>query len=140
MARFRPGQSGNPRGRPPGSADRRTALRRELEKRGPELVERAVQLAMEGDVGAMRLCLERISPPVREDPIRFALPPVNRPEDVPAAMAAVLAAVATGELLPSQAEALAGLLEAQRKALETHDLAARLDRIEAALERQGGSA
>lgn len=138
MPRFQRGQSGNPRGRPRGSADRRTALRRELEKYGTELVERAVQLALGGDIGAMRLCLERIAPPVREEPVRFALQVIERAEDCASAQAAVLAALAGGALLPSEAETLAKQIEALRKAFEISDLAQRLERVEAALERGGG--
>lgn len=137
MPKFQRGQSGNPRGRPRGSADRRTALRREIEKHGTELVERAVQLALGGDIGAMRLCLERIAPPVREEPVWFALPVIERAEDCASAQAAVLAALAGGALLPSEAETLAKQIEALRKAYEISDLAQRLERIEAALERRG---
>lgn len=137
MPRFQRGQSGNPRGRPRGSADRRTALRRELDKYGTELVERAVQLALGGDIGAMRLCLERIAPPVREEPVRFALQVIERAEDCASAQAAVLAALAGGALLPSEAETLAKQIEALRKAFEISDLAQRLERVEAALERGG---
>lgn len=139
MPKFTPGQSGNPKGRPPGVADRRTALRRQLEEHGPALMQRAVELAMAGDVAAMRLCLERVAPPVREEPVRFDLPPVETAADVQRALGAVVAAVAAGDLLPSQGDALAGLLEAHRKALETGELSARLERIEAALAARGGS-
>jgi len=113
-------------------------LRRELEKYGTELVERAVQLALGGDIGAMRLCLERIAPPVREEPVRFALQVIERAEDCASAQAAVLAALAGGALLPSEAETLAKQIEALRKAFEISDLAQRLERVEAALERGGG--
>jgi len=55
-------------------------------------------MALAGDIVAMRLCLERILPPRRERPVRFKLPELQSPPDAAAAMAALAAAVADGDL------------------------------------------
>lgn len=65
MAQFKPGQSGNPAGRPKGAKNRSTELRSLLEPHAPALVEKAVQMALEGDTVALKLCLDRIIPTMR---------------------------------------------------------------------------
>jgi hypothetical protein len=48
------------------SKDRKfLALRALLEPRAPEFVEKVVQEALKGDVGVLRLCLDRLIPPVQ---------------------------------------------------------------------------
>jgi hypothetical protein len=64
---FRPGQSGNPRGRPTGIVDRRTALRSQLEDAAPELLASAIEMARQGDPHMMRLLLSRLLPAPRAD-------------------------------------------------------------------------
>ena len=57
------GQSGNPAGRPPGSRNPATlAAEVLLEGEAEALTRRAIERAMEGDVTALRLCLERVLP------------------------------------------------------------------------------
>ena len=53
----------NPAGRPKGSVNKFTALARELmSEKSPEIVERVIQKAMEGDVHCLKMCLDRILP------------------------------------------------------------------------------
>lgn len=134
MARFKPGQSGNPSGRPKGIKDRRVQRRELFEAHAEELVARAIQMALDGDAQALRMCLDRIVPPVKESPINIALPDVADAAGCDAAQAAIMRAVASGELLPSQGEALAALVEHRRKAIETSELVKRIE----ALENQAG--
>src|SRR3974390_3507282 len=58
---FQKGQSGNPAGRPRGSRNRASIRRqRMLEKKGRALLDKAVELAMDGNIAALRLCLDRV--------------------------------------------------------------------------------
>ncbi len=66
---FRPGQSGNPQGRPAGIVDRRMALRSQLEDAAPELLARAIEMARQGDPHMMRLLLSRLLPVPRAEVI-----------------------------------------------------------------------
>jgi hypothetical protein len=66
---FRPGKSGNPRGRPPGIVDRRMVLRSQLENAAPELLARAIEMARQGDPHMMRLLLSRLLPAPRAEVI-----------------------------------------------------------------------
>jgi hypothetical protein len=128
---FAPGHSGNPHGRPHGARNRATvAAQALLDGEAETLTRRAVELALGGDVGALRLCVERILPPVRERPVEVELPTVVVAADLPQVVAALLSAVARGELLPSEGEALAALVGALREALAVELLESRVAEVE----------
>lgn len=128
---FQPGQSGNPKGKPKGARCKATlAAQVLLDGEAEALTRKAVELALKGDLTALRLCLERIVPPRKDSPVRLALPPMESSSDIPAVTAAVLDAVARGELTPSEAQAVAGLVEAHRKAIETSELERRVAALE----------
>src|SRR5215469_4258431 len=62
--RFMKGYSGNPNGRPPGRRNKATeAAEVLLDGEVEALTRRAVELALDGQIGALRLCLDRIIPP-----------------------------------------------------------------------------
>ncbi len=130
MAAFKKGQSGNPTGKPKGAKDKRTELRELLKPHAAKLVKKVVDLALAGDVSALRICIDRIIPPVRENRLSIALPVVKDVAGCTAAQAKVLQAVTKGDLLPGEAEALSSLIEHQRRGLESHDLAARVLALE----------
>jgi hypothetical protein len=67
--RFQKGQSGNPAGKPKGARDKRTELRALLHPHAEALVNKAVDLALAGDTTALRICVDRIIPPVRSDAV-----------------------------------------------------------------------
>jgi hypothetical protein len=122
--------SGNP-GRPRGSRHKSTlAIQALLDGEGEALTRKAVNMALAGDTTALRLCLERIAPPRKDGPVRFDLPPMEGAASASAAMGAILAGVASGDLTPSEAGSLAGLVETYRKALETTEFEARLQALE----------
>jgi hypothetical protein len=134
---FKKGQSGNPSGRPKGIKDRRVALREKLEPHAGELLDIVVTYAKAGDPTAMRLVMERLVPPIKEDRIQVTIPTINSADDCVTAQAAIVQAVAAGELLPSEGQTMSGLIEAQRKAYETHEFSKRLEAIETALQQRG---
>lgn len=130
MAKFQKGQSGNPAGKPKGAKDRRTEMRALLQPHADKLIQTVVNLALAGDVQALRICIDRIIPPVREDRLQVALPDIADAAGCTEAQAAIMKAVASGELLPSQGEALAGLVEHRRRAIETTEIMKRLEALE----------
>ena len=79
----------------------------------------------------MRLCLERLIPPRKGRAIGLSLPAITATEDLPPAFAALVAALARGDLTPDEAQAVATLLEQHRRVLET----AYLERVRALEER-----
>jgi len=128
---FKPGESGNPKGRTPGTRCKATlAAQALLDGEAEALTRKAVQLALKGDLTALRLCLERIIPPRKDTPVKVKLPAMETAADLTEAMSAILAAVGAGTITPSEAAALAGLIDTHRKALETADLAERVAKLE----------
>jgi hypothetical protein len=125
------GVSGNPRGCPTGSRHRVTrAIEELLNGQATGLTRKAIQMALEGDIGAMRLCLDRLAPAPRDKPIDFPMPPIRNAEDAAEATALVLAAVTSGKITPIEAVSLSRLVETYIKAAETHALEARVARLE----------
>lgn len=96
-----------------------------------KLTQKAVEMAMAGDVQAMRICMDRIAPPRKDRHVVFELPPIDGANDHPAALASIMAAVAGGNLTPTEGQALAAMLAEHRKAIETADIEARLAALEA---------
>src|SRR5450631_2561963 len=72
---FKPGQSGNPSGRPKGSRNATTlALESLLDGQATALTQKAIDLALAGDMAALRICMDRILPPRKDRPIAFDSP------------------------------------------------------------------
>jgi hypothetical protein len=128
---FEPGVSGNPNGRPRGSRNKTTlALESLLDGQATALTQKAIDLALAGDMAALRLCLDRILPPRKDRSVTFTLPPITSAQDAAKTVSAVLTAVAVGELTPADAGEISRLIEAYVKAFETAELAERLERLE----------
>jgi hypothetical protein len=129
--RGRPFKRGNP-GRPKGARHRTTlAVEALLDGEAEKLTRKAIDLGLAGDILALRLCLDRIAPPRRDRPLAFSMPPLRSAADAPAARAAILDAVASGEIVLSDAEGLARLVATFAQAWEIHDCERRLRALEA---------
>ena len=129
--RFQPGRSGNPAGRPKGARNRTTiAVEDILDGEADAIARKAIELALDGDTVALRLCLERIAPARKERAVRFDLPPIETAADAVKASAALVEAVAAGELTTGQAAELGKLVESFVKAIEVTDVVERLERLE----------
>lgn len=129
--RFKPGQSGNPRGRAVGSRPKVLAALDALgEGSVEEIVRKQIEMAKDGDAAAARIILDRVWPPRKGSRLQFDLPEVSRAEDIPGAVAAINQQVSGGDLSPDEGTLIVGLLDAHRKAIETNDLAARVAALE----------
>lgn len=129
---FKKGQSGNPAGRPKGARNKTTlAVEALLDGDAAKLTKKAIECALAGDVTALRLCLDRISPPSRERRLRFTLPKLETADDLPDVTAAIIRAVADGELGPSEGEALLRMTDCFRRAFDSAEIERRLLALEA---------
>jgi hypothetical protein len=134
---FQPGQSGNPRGKPPGTRNKALVELDRLGAEGAQAVLRAVLTAAQnGDISAAALVLKRCWPEAKGRSVRLVLPPVTTAADTITATAAVVAAVADGNLSPEEGQAVAGVIDAHRRAIETNELAVRLEALEQAAGRR----
>jgi len=132
---FKPGQSGNPSGKPKGTRHRATQLAQELlDGQAEALVQKLVDMALEGNAVALRVAVERLVPALRERPIPAGAVklPALKAANLAAASAAIIHAVAGGRLTPGEGTALAGLLGAHSRAQEQQDFEARLTALERA--------
>ncbi len=130
--RGKPFAPGNP-GKPKGPRHRVTlAAETLLEGEAEAITRKAIELAKLGDGPALRLCMDRIYPARRDRPVRFRLPPLEKVGDAVAANAALVGAVASGDLTPSEAGELAKLVDAYTRAVEATDIQDRLTKLEAA--------
>lgn len=124
---FGPGNRGKPKGARHRATQAALAL---LDGEAEALTRRAVEAALAGDVAALRLCLDRIAPPRKDAPVTFALPPMASARDAAQAAGAVLAAVAAGDLTPTEGAQIMALVETCRRTLETTELEARIAALE----------
>ena len=129
--RFAPGNPGGP-GRPAGSRNRATLVLDQLADGDAEkILAKVLEKANEGDMKAAEVILARVWPARKGRRVLLNLPPVSTPQDILAALSAVVEATAEGELTPDEAALVAGLLDVKRKALETVSIEERLTKLEA---------
>ena len=121
---------GNP-GRPKGARHKATEAVEQLMQGQMERITAAViEAAAGGDMQAARLVLDRIAPR-REPAVSLDLPNIESAADLPMAIAAILQAVAAGDLTPTEAAKITQTIEGAGSAMERHDLDRRIADIEA---------
>ena len=77
-----------------------------LDLQAETITRKAIELAKDGDLTALRLCLDRIAPPRKDRRVLFELSPVSGAADAAKAAAALLEAVAVDDLTPAEASEL----------------------------------
>ena len=133
--KFKPGQSGNPKGRPRGARNKATmAAQAILDDQAEKITKKAVNLALKGDSTALKLCLTRLIPPKRDAPIKITLPKIASVEDLPGVITAVTKKLASGQLTPGEAETISKVIEAIRKTYELVEIESRLQALEERLD------
>jgi hypothetical protein len=119
--RGRPFQSGNP-GRPRGARNKVTQW----------LVQKVLEQARAGDVASQRMMLDRVYPAPKAPPIQVNVPPIKTPQDVHAAIAAILTALGQGGLTPDETYALSSLIGRSIQVIELQDHERRIAVLEQA--------
>jgi hypothetical protein len=138
---WRKGQSGNPKGRRAGTRPKFVAALDSVgEEASQDIVNATITAAKAGDMTAAEMILRRCWPARKGQPIRLDLPYLGNVKDLVQASAHIVAAVAAGGLTPEEGAAVATLLEHHRRTIETTDLAARIEALEAAAGTTGATA
>ena len=125
--KFTDGNSGRPRG----SRNKATiAIESLLEGQSEALTQTAISKALDGDSVALRLCLDRIAPPMKDKPVIFPLPQMQDAMDASRAAGSVLSAVSEGTLTPIEGSRVMGLIDSYRRTLELTEIENRLKVLE----------
>jgi hypothetical protein len=125
------GVSGNPAGRPRGRRNKATlAMEAALEQGAEQLIKKVMTTALEGDMAAMRLCLERILPARRDRVVHLDLPPIRTAQQNFEAMSMIFTAIGDGQITPAEGEIMTNIVAAQTNILQAEELENRLKKIE----------
>ncbi|NEX62469.1 hypothetical protein G3574_15370 [Noviherbaspirillum sp. 17J57-3] len=127
-SRWKPGESGNPAGKKPGTgkiSHLRDAIATEL----PEILHSLIRQAKAGDVQAAKILLEKVLPSLRatEATIEVAL---STGDPLSAQARSVLHAVANGEIAPGHGAQLMASLGMAAKIGEMDELVKRVEQLE----------
>jgi hypothetical protein len=103
------------------------------------LSRRAIELALNGNVQMLQFSLSRIlPPPPKDEAIKLeGMPACTDMSSAQVLSSYVLKRLAEGELSPSQANVVSGIVERHVRCLQVSDLEARLTLIEELLQQKG---
>jgi hypothetical protein len=129
--KFSKGRSGNPKGKPKGARNRSSLIAERLFVNEIEDVcKTVIQEAKAGDMQAAKMILDRLLPPRRDNLISIDLPRIESSSDILKAIGCVSNAVGSGQISPSEGEALARIIDIHTKALELNEFDQRLSALE----------
>jgi hypothetical protein len=99
-----------------------------LDGEAEALTRKAIDMALDGDTVALRLCLERIYPPRKDRPVSFPMPSINSARDAADLMSAVMSAVAAGQVTPADAAEISKVVGCTVRAFEVAEMSERSER------------
>ena len=134
MGKFK---AGNPAGKPKGTIHKVTQLRDALLDDVPALLERTKQAALEGDMTAMKILLDRTVPTLKPGQATVYLPELDVDMPVHQKASIITNAVVTGDIPAESGLSLLKMAEALAKILETTQIREELDALEAMMKEKG---
>lgn len=131
QGKFEKGKSGNPKGKIKGTKNKAT-LTAELLLEGEfgNICRRLIDEALNGNMQAIKMVLDRVMPARKDRSIAIDIPILNNSSDILQAMASITEAVGSGNISPSEGEALSRIIDVYVKALEIYDYEKRLQILE----------
>lgn len=133
---FKPGQSGNPAGKPKGAKNKSTAMAQALfDGEAETLTRKIIELAKNGDMQALRVCVDRLCPPMKAQaaPIQVEIPESDSISDIAKFL---INAAAKGQLPPDVAAQLVSAVGTLARVVEVDELKERMAALEAAIGRK----
>jgi Family of unknown function (DUF5681) len=123
--KFKPGLSGNPKGRPKNTNT--SIFRNKLIEATPGIIERLIEMAMEGDTMAIKAVLDRVCPSLKPQAMAISLPVKSTLAEQGGA---IIKATMAGQIPPDIGSQLITALASQSKIVEIDDLRERIERLE----------
>ena len=130
FTKWKPGQSGNPAGRPKGIPNPQARLRGMIDVEA--LIKRLSESAAKGNTRAAELLLDRALPPLRAVAEPVQMPGLADAATLTAKAEAIVALAADGKLSPDVATAMISAIGQLAKAAEIDELARRIAALEEA--------
>ena len=124
---FKPGQSGNPKGRVKGKPLLVTELRTAIEAKSDEIFQAVINAAINGDMSAAKILIDKICPSLKPEAM-----PINLVFQESLALQGneIIKAIMGGILAPDIGSALIAALSNQAKIVEIDDLTKRIEALE----------
>lgn len=129
---FKPGQSGNPAGRPKGSRSISTLMMDKLEENGDRIIAALFERAEKGDTSAIKFIIDKCMPTPKGPLVTFDLPE-PRPDgsmDLPRVHEAILKAVSEGQIAPADASHASDIIKNIADAHQITRLLTNAERLE----------
>jgi len=105
-----------------------------LEPYAEELIQRVVGMAKEGDMAALRLCLDRLCAPLRPTDRLVTIEGMADAKELSDKGELVLVNTAKGEITPSEAQHLMTAISSQARIIEVDELERRVAELEQGIE------
>lgn len=128
---WRPGESGNPRGRPPGRPDRRLLATEQMLSEMRAIVAVLVAKALEGDSNSAAIVLSKVLPSLKAQQERVTFD-FDASAPISEQVAAVLDALANGLVAPDVARLIIDSIARLADVKATEELSARIEALEEA--------
>ena len=116
---FKKGLSGNLSGRPLGSRNKTTlACEKLLEGQSEQVTQKLLEMALQGNIHAIRMCMDRTTPAPKERSINLKLHPVAQLREVATQLKEIVSAVADGTITPGEGESVSRILASHAQVIE----------------------
>ena len=132
--KFKKGASGNPAGKPKGVKHKATTMALLLmESEAEAVIKTVIDAAIGGDMTAAGIIISRLVSPAKDRPVDISLPQIKTTDDLQQFTAALLDAVSSGRIQPSEAEKISKIASAHREAIQLSTFEQRLSDLESAI-------
>lgn len=123
---FKPGQSGNPKGRTPGKTPA-AALRKAIAKEIPAILAIVIAQAKAGDMNAAKILIDKIIPTLKPQSLPVE---IELGKDAVESGDNIITAILSGEIAPDVGSMLVKTLADQSKLVEMLDISKRVEVLE----------
>ena len=132
---WKPGESGNPSGRPKGALNRKTLIAEEFEREGAAIARVVVNAAKNGDIQAANIALMRLAPPLKAECRRINIA-LDTTTSLTEQAKQVLEAIAAGNIDPENGRLLIDCIGRFSGLKQIEELEGRLLSIEEKMSRR----